>query len=40
VVNDNFEHAVGDLIRIVSGDGDGLRAARPQLQALLAELLA
>jgi guanylate kinase len=40
VVNDNFEHAVGELIRIVSGDGDGLRAARPQLQALLAELLA
>ena len=40
VVNDNFEHAVGDLIRIVSGDGEGLRAARPQLQPLLAELLA
>jgi guanylate kinase len=40
VVNDNFEHAVGDLIRIVSGHGEGLRAARPQLQPLLAELLA
>jgi len=40
VVNDNFEHAIGDLIRIVSGDGEGLRAARPQLQPLLAELLA
>jgi len=39
VVNDTFEHAVGDLIRIVSGDGDGLRAARPQLQVLLGELL-
>jgi len=40
VVNDNFEHAVGDLIRIVSGQGESLRAARPQLQPLLAELLA
>jgi len=39
VVNDNFDHAVGDLIRIVSGDGESLRAGRPQLQALLAELL-
>jgi guanylate kinase len=39
VVNDNFEHAVSDLIRIVSGDGESLRAARPQLQALLGELL-
>jgi guanylate kinase len=40
VVNDHFEHAVGDLIRIVSGEGESLRAGRPQLQALLAELLA
>jgi guanylate kinase len=40
VVNDDFEQAVGDLIRIVSGQGDALRAARPQLQPLLAELLA
>jgi guanylate kinase len=40
VVNDNFEKAVGDLIRIVSGQGDSLRAGRPQLQPLLAELLA
>jgi len=40
VVNDNFEHAVGDLIRIVSGEGESLRAGRPELRALLAELLA
>jgi guanylate kinase len=40
VVNDDFEHAVGDLIRIVKGDGEGLRAGRPQLKGLLAELLA
>ena len=40
VVNDDFEHAVGDLIRIVSEKGEDLRAGRPELQALLAELLA
>jgi guanylate kinase len=40
VVNDHFENAVGDLIRIVSGHGEGLRAGRPQLQPLLADLLA
>jgi guanylate kinase len=40
VVNDNFEHAVGDLIRIVSGQGQSLRAGRPELKPLLAELLA
>jgi guanylate kinase len=40
VVNDNFEHAVGDLIRIVSGEGESLRAGRQPLQTLLAELLA
>lgn len=39
VVNDTFEHAVADLVRIVSGDGAALRAERPQLQPLLAELL-
>ncbi len=39
VVNDSFEHAVDDLVRIASGDGAGLRADRPQLQPLLAELL-
>jgi guanylate kinase len=40
VVNDDFEKAVGDLMRIVAGHGEDLRAGRPQLQALLAELLA
>jgi guanylate kinase len=40
VVNDEFEHAVGDLMRIVSGDGEDLRAGRPELQSLLKELLA
>jgi guanylate kinase len=40
VVNDNFEHAVGDLIRIVSGQAQDLRAGRRELQPLLAELLA
>jgi len=40
VVNDNFEHALDDLIRIVSGQGASLDAERPQLQPLLAGLLA
>jgi guanylate kinase len=40
VVNDDFEHAVTDLMRIVAGNGEGLRAGRPELQPLLAELLA
>ena len=39
VVNDSFEHAVSDLMRIVSGDGEELRAGRPELQPLLNELL-
>jgi hypothetical protein len=39
-VNDDFEHAVRDLMRIVSGKGEDLRAGRPELQALLTELLA
>ena len=40
VVNDDFEHAVDDLIGIVSGKGEDLRAGRLDLQPLLAELLA
>jgi hypothetical protein len=40
VVNDDFEHAVSDLMRIAGGKGEDLRAGRPQLQPLLAELLA
>ena len=40
VVNDDFAHAVGDLKRIIAGEGEALRSDRPQLAALLAELLA
>ena len=40
VVNDDFEGAVSDLTRIVEGQGEGLEARRPQLQGLLAGLLA
>ena len=40
VVNDNFEHALNDLIQIVSGQGGPLHAGRQQLQSLLAGLLA
>jgi guanylate kinase len=40
VVNDDFEQAVADLMRIVSGQGADLRAARPELQPLLRDLLA
>jgi guanylate kinase len=40
VVNDDFEHAVGDLMRIVSGKGEDLRAGREELEPLLKELLA
>jgi guanylate kinase len=40
VVNDAFEHAVGDLMRVISGSGEDLRAGRPELQPLLRELLA
>jgi guanylate kinase len=35
VVNDDFERAVADLVRIIDGRGEGLRAGRPQLQPLL-----
>lgn len=40
VVNDDFDRAVSDLIRIVEGAGDGLHAKRPDLKPLLARLLA
>jgi guanylate kinase len=40
VVNDDFERAVADLVRIVEGRGEDLSARRPQLRALLGELLA
>jgi len=40
VVNDNFEKAVGELVRIVEGKAPDLAADRPGLKPLLAELLA
>jgi guanylate kinase len=40
VVNDDFERAVGDLATLVEGRGQHLSADRPELQALLATLLA
>jgi guanylate kinase len=40
VVNDDFERAVGDLVRIVEGRGEDLRAPRAGLVPLLADLLA
>ena len=40
IVNDNFAQAVGDLRRIVAGRGEDLTSARPELAALLGELLA
>ncbi|MBS0579366.1 MAG: guanylate kinase [Proteobacteria bacterium] len=40
VVNDDFAHAVADLRRIIAGDAADLASDRPQLAALLAELLA
>jgi guanylate kinase len=40
VVNDDFARAVGDLKRIVAGDAKDLRSDRPQLAALLPQLLA
>ena len=40
VVNDDFEHALADLRRIMHGDGADLAAGREALKPLLAELLA
>ncbi|HKT73395.1 MAG TPA: guanylate kinase [Steroidobacteraceae bacterium] len=39
VVNDDFEKAVADLVAIVEGHGEVLRAQRPALHSLLADLL-
>lgn len=39
VVNDAFERAVTDLIRIVDGDGEDLAADRKSLKPLLADLV-
>jgi guanylate kinase len=38
LVNDTFDHAVDDLVRIIDGKGADLGANRPALQFLLAEL--
>jgi guanylate kinase len=40
VVNDDFEHALEDLTRIIDGKGADLSADRPALKPLLGELLA
>lgn len=40
VVNDDFERAAGDLARIVEGQGEDLRAGRPELTPLIDALLA
>lgn len=39
VVNDDFDRAAADLVSIVSGNGESLRAGRATLQPLLADLL-
>ncbi len=40
VVNDQFDDALADLVRIVQGDGGGLEAHRPGLAGFAADLLA
>ena len=40
VVNDSFDRALADLQRILAGEGAALRADRPELAPLLANLLA
>ena len=40
VVNDEFDRAVGELRRIIAGQGDDLKSTRPELAPLLGELLA
>ena len=40
VVNDDFSVALAQLQQIIAGDGEALRADRPALQPLLANLLA
>jgi len=39
VVNDDFQHAVSELAAIVRGHGEALRAERPELSPVLANLL-
>jgi hypothetical protein len=40
VVNDDFQRAMEDLVSVVEDRGEALDAHRPQLQGLLAGLLA
>lgn len=40
VVNDHFERALADMTHIIDGQGTALKVDRPELRALLAELLA
>ena len=39
VINERFEQAVDDLVRIIRGQGEDLRANRPSIQSLLGDLL-
>jgi guanylate kinase len=39
VVNETFERAVGELVRVVDGQGEDLAAHRESLRPLLAELV-
>jgi guanylate kinase len=39
VINDQFEHALADLLEIVQGRGDGLLATRPEVARFAAGLL-
>jgi len=39
VVNEDFDRAVEELVAIVQGRGDGLRAGRPELSKVLADLV-
>jgi guanylate kinase len=40
VVNDGFERAVAELLRIIDGHGEALRAKRPEIKELLGSLVA
>ncbi len=40
IVNDDFDAAANELLAVLRGHGEGLRANRAELQPLLAELLA
>ncbi len=40
IVNDDFDHALVDLKKIIAGQGQTLRSDRPELKAITAALLA